>query len=158
MISSTVSKIIDLVNLVYMSVFWWFILEKSGEKGWKALIPIYGNYCKFKSIDNISLFWGYIIYVILNIIIYWSIQVDSSNGIINLGTYEGRSLINLIFDLYFNIRISMNLTKVFNKSGGFTAGLIFLPHIFLGILAFGKSKHKNQMENAEEEANFQEQI
>ena len=52
----------------------------------------------------------------------------------------------------------MNLTKVFNKSGGFTAGLIFLPHIFLGILAFGKSKHKNQMENAEEEANFQDQI
>ena len=158
MISSTASKVIDLINLVYMSVFWWFILKKSGEKGWKALIPIYGNYYKFKSIDNVSLFWGYIIYVILNIIIYWSIQVDSSNGIINLGTYEGRSLINLIFDLYFHIRISMNLTKVFNKSGGFTAGLIFLPHIFLGILAFGKSKHKNQVENAEEEANFQDQI
>lgn len=158
MISSTASKVIDLINLVYMSVFWWFILKKSGEKGWKALIPIYGNYYKFKSIDNIPLFWGYIIYVILNIIIYWSIRVDSSNGIINLGTYEGRSLINLIFDLYFNIRISMNLTKVFNKSGGFTAGLIFLPHIFLGILAFGKSKHKNQMENAEEEANIQDQV
>ena len=157
MISSTASKIIDLVNLVYMSVFWWFILKKSGEKGWKALIPIYGNYYKFKSIDNIPLFWGYIIYVILNIIIYWSIRVDSSNGIINLGTYEGRSLINLIFDLYFHIRISMNLTKVFNKSGGFTAGLIFLPHIFLGILAFGKAKHKNQVKNAEE-ANFQDQI
>lgn len=157
MISSTASKVIDLINLVYMSVFWWFILKKSGEKGWKALIPIYGNYYKFKSIDNIPLFWGYIIYVILNIIIYWSIRVDSSNGIINLGTYEGRSLINLIFDLYFNIRISMNLTKVFNKSGGFTAGLIFLPHIFLGILAFGKSKHKNQVENAEE-ANFQDQV
>lgn len=149
--ASTISRIIDLVNLVYINVVWWFILKKSGEKGWKTLIPIYGVYCRCKSIDSLPLFWGGIALVIVHIILSWAIRRDPYPG------NRALSFIELIIILYLHVRFSMNTAKAFNKSGGFTAGLIFLPHIFLGILAFGKSKHKNQIEDAEE-ANFQDQI
>ena len=152
---SSVSRIISLLICAYMTVVWWFILKKAGDKGWKALIPIYGNYCECKAVDSIPLFWAGFVFVIIDRIIRRSILTDAYG--VSIGAYRGLSLLDLVIALYLFVRFSMNTAKAFNKSGGFTAGLIFLPYIFLGILAFGQAKHKNQIENAEE-ANFQDQV
>lgn len=54
---------------IYAIILWillvvanWKIFEKCGEKGWKALIPIYSNYMEFK------LFWGNTVYFWIAII------------------------------------------------------------------------------------------
>lgn len=154
--NSFISIIIGLVIAAYTIVVWWILLEKSGDEGWKLFVPIYGSYCKCKSVDSIPLFWGGLAFAIADKIITELIQEHAYFG--SVGIAYAILAIEVIVSLYLHVRFSMNTAKAFNKSGGFTAGLIFLPHIFLSILAFGKSKHKNQIENAEEEANFQEQI
>ena len=42
----------------------------------------------------------------------------------------------------FGIAQMVMLAKVFGKGAGFTVGLIFLPLIFLGILAFDSSEYE----------------
>ena len=43
--------------------------------------------------------------------------------------------------LILAIMLCLSLAKVFGKGGGFAVGLIFLPEIFIPILAFDKSKY-----------------
>jgi hypothetical protein len=40
------------------------------------------------------------------------------------------------------IIVSIDLAKAFGKGGGFAAGLIFLPFIFIPILAFGSATYQ----------------
>ena len=37
------------------------ILSKSGQSGWKIIIPIYGTYCLYKAADSEGLFYATII-------------------------------------------------------------------------------------------------
>jgi len=46
-----------------------------------------------------------------------------------------------IYNIILSIQTQLKLATVFGKSTGFGVGLIFLPLIFLLILAFGKSKY-----------------
>ena len=43
-----------------------------------------------------------------------------------------------IYNIILSIQTQVRLAKAFGKSGGFAAGLIFLPYIFIPLLAFGK--------------------
>ena len=44
-------------------------------------------------------------------------------------------------NIVISIMLVINLSKAFGKSSGFTVGLIFLPLIFMLILAFGKDQY-----------------
>lgn len=43
--------------------------------------------------------------------------------------------------IYFAIVYLIDFVKAFGKGGGFVVGLIFLPFIFLPLLAFGDAKY-----------------
>ena len=143
----------DVVALVLSLVFLWKIFEKAGEKGWEALIPvynifnikklieiIYNTYILFKIAWKEKYFWILCLFVFTMFFGALLMGINPSNlvlggfgDIIIIGSCVGMLVI------YFSL-----LSKIcnsFNKGGLFMVGLIFLNIIFLGILAFDKSKY-----------------
>lgn len=47
-----------------------------------------------------------------------------------------------IYNIILGIQTQVRLAKAFGKSGGFAAGLVFLPYIFIPLLAFGKETYQ----------------
>ena len=57
---------------------------------------------------------------------------------------SGMRFLLLLIPIYniLSIQTQVRLAKAFGKSGGFAAGLIFLPYIFIPLLAFGKETYQ----------------
>lgn len=115
---------IALILLVLSVVAYWKVFKKAGEKGWKAIVPIYGTVTLFK-VAGVSpwLVLGY-----LAGFIPWI------GGLICAG---------------ITIYVTISLAKAFGKSTEFTVGLILLNTIFMLILAFGDSKYQLGKETSE---------
>lgn len=47
-----------------------------------------------------------------------------------------------IYNIILSIQTQVRLARAFGKSGGFAAGLVFLPYIFVPLLAFGKETYQ----------------
>lgn len=47
-----------------------------------------------------------------------------------------------IYNIILGIQTQVRLARAFGKSGGFAAGLVFLPYIFVPLLAFGKETYQ----------------
>ena len=54
-----------LALLVLGIVAKWFLFQKAGEPGWKAIIPFYNTYIECKLADCINLFIGYIVLTVI---------------------------------------------------------------------------------------------
>lgn len=108
--------LIILVTAVFLITCEWKIFKKAGYDGWKAIIPFYNEYtlCEF-TFGNGLWFLGYFVSIIPIV------------GYIALG----------LFTIVANIR----LAKSFGQSTGFVVGLIFLPIVFIPILAFGDATY-----------------
>lgn len=111
---------------IYAIILWillvvanWKIFEKCGEKGWKALIPIYSNYMEFK------LFWG-------NTVYFWIAIIC---GLLNVIPVLGA--IGDIVALVINALLVYKKAQSFGEGIGFALGLYFLGNIFTLLLAFG---------------------
>jgi hypothetical protein len=89
----------------------WKIFTKAGEEGWKSIIPIY-NYVTLLKIVGINPLW------ILALLV---------------------PFVGGIAGLILSIATYLRLSQGFGKSTGFAIGLIFVPFVFLLILAFDKS-------------------
>ena len=94
----------------------WKIFSKSGEAGWKSLIPIYNCVILFK-ISGLS---------------PWLILAYLASVI---------PFVGWIVVLVISILQANGLSKSFGKSTGFTVGLVLLPSIFYLILGFGNSEY-----------------
>ena len=40
--------LVSLAIVILMTIVYWKLFKKAGEKGWKALIPIYGEWVRYK--------------------------------------------------------------------------------------------------------------
>ena len=67
--------------------------------------------------------------------LYVEFEITWGNGLMFL------TLLIPIVNAIIGIITSVKLAKAFGKSGGFAVGLIFLPVIFLPILAFGSAQY-----------------
>ena len=47
-----------------------------------------------------------------------------------------------LYNIILGIQTQIRLAKAFGKGGGFAAGLIFLPYVFIPLLAFGKGTYQ----------------
>lgn len=47
-----------------------------------------------------------------------------------------------LYNIILGIQTQIRLAKAFGKGGGFAAGLIFLPYVFMPLLAFGKGTYQ----------------
>lgn len=104
--------LISLAASALMIVSWWKVFQKAGRPGWAAIVPIY------------------------NLVVMFQI-VGMSPWLILL------ALIPFVGQLaLFIVMIIMNIkmAKAFGKDDGFAIGLIFLPVVFVPILAFGQAK------------------
>ena len=61
---NTMSVITAVVVAVILVASLWAILCKAGEKGWKAIIPVYNMYTEFKLFWKKSVFWIVLILVV----------------------------------------------------------------------------------------------
>ena len=141
--------IIKIISWLFLAICWWKVFEKAGIKGWKAIIPFYGDYTKFK-LGNKSFL--YIPYLILDIIesavsfIYsalWTLNlIDVNNQLdlgVDLGTLNALRWVMMIALLVIDLFIGMKIADIFRKSKWFGVGLGIIPLVFVPVLAFGKS-------------------
>lgn len=121
-IASCIAFVIGILTIIAN----WKIFTKAGEKGWKALIPIYNLVILFK-VAGISPLW------VLGYLAAW---VPIAGPLLCLG---------------ITIYAMINLSRAFGKDDGFAVGLILLNTIFIMILGFGKSEYQLNKGEAQEE-------
>jgi len=109
----------------------WKIFKKSGEEGWKALIPYYNTWT-LCNIVGINPNWVFIII-----------------GCSVLSMVPMLNIVGGLAAIYFQVLINVSLAKSFGKDTGFGIGLLLLPVIFYPILGFGKDQYvgKNPMQD-----------
>ena len=127
--------------LIFAFVWWilqiianWNIFTKSGEAGWKSLIPIYSDYVSYKIAWQTSYFWlNFILGILLSYV---------SNANLNESMFLSLIVILLKIALtVINIMYCVKLARAFGRGIGFAIGLILLQPIFLLILGFGSDQY-----------------
>jgi len=98
---------------IFMIIVQWKIFAKAGKPGWAALVPIYNTIVYFQ-ICGLNP-WLLVLCVI--------------------------PVVNFVALPILMLMATINLAKAFGKGVGFIFGMIFLPIIFLPILAFGKAQY-----------------
>lgn len=121
---------IALVTVIIRLICRWRIFTKAGEKGWKALIPVYNTYTEFvitwSGLQGILMFGALLVGRII------SASCEPETIVYGIGSII--SLYAAIVSLIQTHKLSLS----FGRKFGFTLGLIFLNPIFMLILAFGK--------------------
>ena len=140
-VTAVASSILTTV-LIFGTVFYvllvialWKIFTKAGEKGWKALIPIYNVYITYKISELSFLTWCIVPAIIAGV--FGAIAENvSSDGVKVLF-----SLCQAVIMIVINWKLAKALAGAFGKSTGFALGLFFFPNIFQLILGFGTAKY-----------------
>ena len=117
----------------------WRVLEKTGEKGWKALIPFYGKYTQFKQVWDKNAYWFALIFDILYLAIFW--MMLHPENLPDQVVWGGLIVVTYIIDRIFYIVLQIHLSKAFNHNGKFALGLIFVHIVFMCILGFGRAEY-----------------
>ena len=132
--------LLELAFLVFQIFIYWKMFEKAGEKGWKALIPIYGEYINCKIVGKVKIFWVNLIstisFIILSSIILVSLQVNPTEFL--LGVLIFLAITYLIIIIVCGVIKAFATAKIFGQESVFGLGLLFLPIIFVAIIAFDK--------------------
>lgn len=125
-----------------LAVAEWKIFKKMGEKGWKALIPVYNLYILLKRCASVKLLWQIVgplaLCAVLDILYYTVPWTEDSWQFIVGGLAELGLMIWLIVS---EVRLWGGVSRSFGHAGGYTAGLFFLTFIFELILGFGSSRY-----------------
>ena len=121
--------VVGLVIYVLQVIGMWKVFKKSGEEGWKAIIPVYNTYtmCKVTGVNP----WWVLIVVVAS-------GLSGAFGDSDLNTIV--SLLCSIVTIYFYVLLYVSLSRAFGKSDGFAVGLVLLNPIFLLILGCGSSQ------------------
>ena len=113
--SSTIMVPTIIVSIL-MVIALWKIFTKANQPGWAAIVPIYNSIILFKIAGLNPLL----------VLVFLAGIIPLIGGFIVLGLM---------------IYVYINLAKSFGKSGGFAAGLILVPIVFLPILGFDSSNY-----------------
>lgn len=120
-------------------IVWYFISAigyrkmflKAGEAGWKAFIPYYNNYIRFKFAWNIGPFWPFLVSLLL-------FQCVSSSNSLPLQLV---TLVSGIIFIVFSMKLDIRVAKSFGKTAKWGVLLFFFPFIVSLILGFGKAEY-----------------
>ena len=145
-----VITILPYITWILTAVCWWRIFTKANTAGWKALIPFYCDYTRFKIAGQKSWYWGYLLFTIAKNISSVTVIIILIGDLLQFmmdGTFDGSGLevkaaswLLTLFIIIFDIYIGRCLAKKFGKTDVFGIGLGLIPIVFTPMLAFGKAK------------------
>lgn len=148
---AVIALCLSIAVLVLSIIAMWKIFTKAGEKGWKAIIPIYNFYILFKIAWTTKSFWQYLLVIILSSVFTGLAGIPSIAQIAVLATvFTILGVIATIVGFIMMIILYLNLSKAYGHGIGFAIGLIFLEVIFVMILGFGNSKYVGNPEKSED--------
>ncbi|MBR0088498.1 MAG: hypothetical protein IJP94_01525 [Clostridia bacterium] len=128
----------SLIWYVLQVIARWKIFTKAGEKGWKAIIPVYNEFVMYKISWKTMFFWIMFALVVAGSLVS-SLAGTGQNA---NGFLLFLAFVLLIAACVIGIIQLHNLSKAFGHGAGFTVGLVLLNPIFMLILAFGSSEYK----------------
>lgn len=137
---------------VLLVVAHWRMFTKAGEKGWKALVPVYSDYTLFKLVWNTKSFWVFVgLSLATSLIMVVGGQYTVVNGQL-VATGGGNAFLNILSFiasvgvLLYSVLLMVKTALAYGKSPVFALGLFFLPNIFTLILAFGSAEYVGPQE------------
>lgn len=143
--ASVMSKIAGIGSQILMIVGFWILFESKGERGWKAIIPIYSTYVSYKLFFKKSKFWQMVIFSVVLFIalimlmvvgaVSLSSSISDSMGFMGMVAL-GLILISTIALIVISIQFDIAICKKYNMGFLFTLGMIFFMPIFVCILAY----------------------
>ncbi|MBR3169163.1 hypothetical protein IKF23_01850 [Candidatus Saccharibacteria bacterium] len=150
--------IASLIFAVLVIVAEWKIFEKAGEKGWKSLIPIYGQYILFKIVGAKAWFWGLLCISIITSIMMGvnspvdftlpQEQINAQLEVVEWSNYVPfviGMVVTCIASFVVEIVLAIKIAKAFGKGAAYIIGLIFVAPIVLMVLGFGKAKYDKKV-------------
>lgn len=132
---------IAVIMAVLACVFFWYIIQavgywkvfkKAGEDGWKALVPFYGTYIRYKLTWNERMFW-----ISAGLMAVGWVIPESGNFLISLV----RLAVSVGY-LVITIKAFYKVSLAFGHGVGFTVGLFFLEPVFALILGLDGSRYE----------------
>ena len=123
--------LIGIISYLIYTLAEIFVFIKVGESWWKALIPIYGDFLLFRIAGKPFLYWVELIFTFP--CVAFSAYSDSTPALLL------PALLCSVVLIVAQVRFCLALSRSFGHESAFSAGLLFLPHIFLFILAFDGS-------------------
>lgn len=110
------------------------MFRKSGDAGWKALIPFYATYTRFNLYWDKKFFWIHMILLLASG--YLGSSATGTAGII-----AGLVSLGLIVT---SVKICLENARCFGKGAGMTILLILMPWLGTMILGFGNAEFQGK--------------
>lgn len=149
-----IATFLPYITWIFTAVCWWKVFAKANISGWKAIIPFYSDYVRYKIAGKASMYWGYLIitlakqaYSVFSIIVLTGNLIEfladgtfNASGVEMKMTSWGLTLLIVFFDIY----VGRHIAKKFGKSTAFGVGLGLIPIVFVPVLAFGKAEYQEK--------------
>ncbi len=144
---------------VFSIVCYYYIFIKCNEKGFKSIIPIYSDYIKYKLFFSKKVFFVYLIALILFFVSGFIVGGIGAIEILNNGGSMTQEMMDrilldnrvitfsnvMMFSMfvYFLLKLIMSYftAKSFGKGFLFVIGIMVIPFICEGILAFSNAEY-----------------
>lgn len=110
---------------VFTAMIRWKIFVKAGEKGWKSLIPFYGDYIEYRIVWDTKWFW---VEFIAGMVMFACLMIPVIGLTILVAI--------LIFQAVIQVVFAMQEAHAFGKDDGFAIGLMTFGFVFQILLAF----------------------
>ena len=121
------------------SIVWFFVsaigyykmFQKTGEAGWKAFIPYYRDYIRFKFAWSVKPFWIFLI----GLLVFQALSRSEAILPQFIGLAAG-----IVFIVMY-VKLDLRVAKSFGKSTAWGVLLFFFPFIVSLILGFGSAAY-----------------
>jgi len=134
---------------VLVVVEWALIFRKADDEWWKTLIPVYNWYTMFHISNATCMFLPFLLCKLVAGVsaglaaLFVALAVATGKFAVAAIVFGVITLIAIIASLVFKLKAFIELSKKFGKDAGFAIGMLVFPPIFLGILAFGKTRYES---------------
>lgn len=141
----------------------WKILQKTGEPGWKCLVPFLNGHTLFKKFWKPVYYWLMVAFstVFSAVATYGSLVLNNTTNM-TAATVGMAGLMLLlvtaysVFAIVWKVKYYLGMARSFGYGSGFAVGLFFLPMIFQLILAFNKDAYQGNTYVASPQSEQQE--
>ena len=131
---AVLSMIFVIGNIVWFfvsAIGYYKMFKKAGESGWKAFIPYYSDYIRFKFAWNKKPFW---LFLVAHLVFHFF--TGTENFVLSLICLAA-AVVYIVFSIKLNIRVA----KSFGKTTAWGVMLFFFTFIVSSIIGFGKSEY-----------------